>query len=409
MNDLNLQLAAQSLRRIAQLYRNAFGGLSEPAWMLAVVMLINRSGTMVLPFLSIYLTSSLGFSVQQAGYLLSSFGIGSIIGSYIGGALADRYGHFFIQFFSLIVSGVIFILLSGVTSYYHLLAGVIILSIIAESLRPANAASVSFYAKPENISRAFSLNRMAINLGFSIGPAIGGLLAAIAYSWLFVVDGSTCILAGIFFYLYFRNKKGYVPAKSKDRKDVRTSNSVFQDTRFLVFVALSSLFAIIFFQLFMSLPLYYRDIYQLQEGEIGGLLALNGILVFSLEMVMVYILQRKFNIPSLIFIGLFILAFSFFLLNLHHHPLILILAMLLLSIAEIFAMPFMATYVVQRSTEFNRGSYMGLYTISFSTAHVLSPVLSAVVITHYGYPVLWWITGSLSILIGAGLYYNTKG
>ncbi|MBS0000890.1 MAG: MFS transporter, partial [Cyclobacteriaceae bacterium] len=78
------------MKRITTLYRNAFGGLSQPAWMLAVVMLINRSGTMVLPFLSIYLTSSLGFSVQQAGYILSSFGIGSIIGSWMGGSLADR-------------------------------------------------------------------------------------------------------------------------------------------------------------------------------------------------------------------------------------------------------------------------------------------------------------------------------
>ena len=376
--------------------------------MLAAVMLINRSGTMVLPFLSIYLTSSLGFSVQQAGYVLSSFGIGSVVGSYLGGAFSDRYGHFFVQFFSLIFSGILFILMSKVTEYYHLLAGIVILSIIAESLRPANAASVSFYARPENVSRAFSLNRMAINLGFSIGPAIGGVLASIAYRWLFVADGTTCILAGIFFFIYFRKRKGFEPHKTRKTPGSPKVISVFKDRRFLIFVFLSSCFAILFFQLFMSLPLFYRDVYGLPENKIGGLLALNGIIVFSLEMILVYILQRRYNIPVLILIGMVVLGLSFLLLNLYHHTFILLLAMLLLSIAEIFAMPFMATFVVQQSSESNRGSYMGLYTISFSVAHILAPALGAVVITHYGYHTLWWIIGIVSIVIGVGFYYNTS-
>jgi predicted MFS family arabinose efflux permease len=376
--------------------------------MLAVVMLINRSGTMVLPFLSIYLTSSLGFSVQQAGYILSSFGVGSAVGSYLGGAFSDRYGHFFVQFFSLVFSGILFLLLSGVTEFYHLLVGIVILSIIAESLRPANSASVSFYAKPENVSRAFSLNRMAINLGFSIGPAIGGVLASIAYRWLFIADGTTCILAGIFFFIYFRNRKGFEPHKTRNAAGVPKVKSAIKDRRFLFFVFLSSCFAIMFFQLFMSLPLFYRDIYQLSENKIGGLLALNGIIVFSLEMILVYILQRRFNLPTLIFFGMLIMASSFFLLNLYHHTFILLMAMFLLSLAEIFAMPFMATFVVQQSTESNRGSYMGLYTISFSIAHILSPALGATVITHHGFNTLWWITGILSILIGIGFYFNTR-
>ncbi len=376
--------------------------------MLAVVMLINRSGTMVLPFLSIYLTSSLGFSVQQAGYILSSFGIGSVVGSYLGGAFSDRYGHFFVQFFSLIFSGILFIMLSKVTEYYHLLTGIVVLSIIAESLRPANSASVSFYARPENVSRAFSLNRMAINLGFSVGPAIGGILASIAYRWLFIADGTTCILAGIFFFIYFRNRKGFEPHKSKNNPGSPKTSSVFKDRKFLFFVLLSSCFAILFFQLFMSLPLFYRDVYGLSEKKIGALLALNGIIVFSLEMIMVYILQRRYSLPSLIFFGMVILGLSFLLLNVYHHTFILLLAMLLLSIAEIFAMPFMATFVVQRSSESNRGSYMGLYTISFSIAHILAPALGAAVITHYGYHTLWWIICIVSIVIGIGFFYNTS-
>ena len=154
------------MSRIIQLYKNAFSGLSLPAWMLGLVMLINRSGTMVLPFLGIYLTSSLGFTLEQTGVILSCFGVGSMAGSFLGGWFTDKFGHFYVQFLSLVLGGIMFTFLSYINSYYQLAIGILLLSTVAESFRSANASSVSFYAKPENVSRAFSLNRMAINLGF---------------------------------------------------------------------------------------------------------------------------------------------------------------------------------------------------------------------------------------------------
>jgi predicted MFS family arabinose efflux permease len=387
------------LKRIINLYRNAFAGLSRPAWMLALVMLINRSGTMVVPFLSVYLTDALGYSVKQAGLIISFFGIGSIIGSYLGGNLSDRYGHFIIQILALVLSGLLFFVLSGVREYYMLIIGITVLSIVAESFRPANAASVSFYAKPENVSRAFSLNRMAINLGFSIGPALGGFLAAISYRLIFMVDGATCILAGIIFYIYFKNRKGHTPLKVEDDSPPKLK-SAYSDKKFILFSVLSTIFAILFFQLFMTLPLYYKEVYDLNESRIGSILAMNGIIVFSLEMIMVYILQRKFSLSNLIFTGMLLLGASFVILNFYHHVSMLILAMFLLSLSEIFVMPFMVTYVVQHSTEENRGSYMGLYTISYSLAFVLSPILGAFVIDGYGFDMLWWLTGIISVFLG---------
>ena len=396
------------MKKIAKLYSEAFGGLSRAAWMLSVVMLINRSGTMVLPFLSIYLTTTLGFTIEETGYVLSSYGLGSIAGAYLGGALSDRYGHFIVQFLSLIISGFLFILISDITSFYGLASGIFILSLIAESLRPANASSISFYSKPENISRSFSLNRMAINLGFSIGPAAGGFLAAISYRLLFLADGFTCIAAGIFFYFYFSRRKGHQPNKESTKKNKDKGRSVLKDYRFLFFVVLSSLFAILFFQLFMTLPLYYREVYQLSEGEIGGLLALNGLVVFSLEMVLVYVLNKRFQLHRLIFIGMIMVGTSFVILNSYHGTIILIFSMIILSIAEIFSMPFMATYTVQRSKTHNRGAYMGLYTIAYAIAHVISPILGAFIISNYGFNFLWWGTGIVSVIIAFGFLHITK-
>lgn len=363
---------------------------------------------MVLPFLGIYLTSSLGFTLEQTGIILSCFGVGSMVGSFLGGWLTDKFGHFYVQFLSLLLGGVIFILLSNVNGFYQLAIGILILSSIAESFRPANAASVSFYAKPENVSRAFSLNRMAINLGFSIGPALGGLLAGISFKLLFVADGITCIVAAFFFFLYFKNIKGHQPKSKSEKKDDIEAKPAYKDRKFLIFTFLTSCFAVLFFQLFIALPLYYREVYQLSEGKIGMLLALNGLVVFSLEMILVYILGKAARIHRLIFIGLLMVGLGFVVLNLINAVIILAIGMFILSVAEIFAMPFMVTFVVQRSDLQNRGSYMGLYSFAFAVGHVISPIMGTVIIEHYGYSTLWWLSGIASVLVGIGFWFNTK-
>jgi len=396
------------MKRIVQLYKNAFSGLSRSAWMLAVVMLINRSGTMVLPFLSIYLTSGLGYSLEQSGIILSCFGMGSMAGSFLGGWLTDKFGHFYIQVLSLVLGGVIFIVLSNVEAYYQLAFGIFILSTVAESFRPANSSSVSLYSKPENVSRAFSLNRMAINLGFSVGPAMGGLLAAVSFKWLFIADGMTCIFAGLFFFLYFRNIKGHEPKKVSKEAKLPKAKPAWKDYRFLIFTVLSALFAIIFFQLFITLPLYYRQVYELSEGRIGLLLGLNGLVVFSLEMILVYIIGRNFKIHNLILTGLLMVGLGFAVLNLIHAEFILYTGMLILSIAEIFAMPFMVTYVVNSSNINNRGAYMGLYSFSFAVGHVFSPIMGTFIIDRFDFKTLWWVSAVASVVVGVGFRIITK-
>jgi predicted MFS family arabinose efflux permease len=396
------------MSRIIQLYKNAFGGLSRPAWMLALVMLINRSGTMVMPFLGIYLTSGLGFSLKEAGVVLSCFGVGSMAGSFLGGWLTDKFGSFYIQFLSLVLGGILFLVVAGISDYHTLAIGVFILSTVAETFRPANSSSVSHYARPENISRAFSLNRMAINLGFSVGPAIGGLLAAISFKWLFIADGATCIIAGLLFFFYFRNVKGHQPARKQEIAEDTAFKTAYHDIRFIGFIALTALFAILFFQLFVSLPLYYRDVYHMSEGKIGALIAFNGVIVFTMEMVMVYILSHRIALNKLIATGLILVGAGFAVLNLAFHPGILVLSMVILSIAEIFAMPFMMTYAVKRSGVSNRGSYMGLYSFAYSTGHVFSPLITLWIIDRYGFIPLWWLSGIFGVIVGIGFLIVTR-
>ncbi|WP_162052025.1 MFS transporter [Pontibacter pamirensis] len=396
------------MKRVLLLYRNAFGGLSKPAWMMSVVMLINRSGSMVTPFLSLYVTDMLGYNLREAGIILSIYGMGSVCGSFLGGWLTDKIGHFKVQFVSLTLGGSLYFLLLNLRQFEYLAAGVFILSLVNDCLRPANSASIAHYAKPENMTRAFSLNRMAINLGFSVGPAIGGMLAALSYQWLFIADGATCIAAGIFFFLYFRNQQGHRPAPQQQvtlAVKVATARSPYRDGYFLLFVLFCCSFAVMFFQLFTTMPLYWRGEYALPESQIGLLMALNGVIVFLLEMMLVYLIGERIKKQVLILVGLLILGVAFIVLNMMQHLSVLYLSMLLLSISEIFAMPYMATITVERSNIANRGAYMGLYTISYAAAHVIAPLLGTTIISTYSFATLWWVIGVMAVITAIGLYW----
>jgi predicted MFS family arabinose efflux permease len=393
------------MQTILNLYRNAYGGLAPSSWMLALVMFINRSGSMVVPFLSVYLTQSLHFSLEQAGVILTIFGAGAMVGSLLGGWLSDRIGPFRVQLLSLLLGGSLLLVLATLKTFLLLAAGIFVMSVTVECLRPANTASVALYARPENVTRSFSLNRMAVNLGFSIGPALGGLLASIAYEWLFIADGITCIAAGLFFYFYFRGKRRNpsAPAAEATFEPVPT-RSPYRDPRFLAFVVFTTGYAVIFFQFFTTLPLYYRQVYGLSEAMIGLLLGFNGLLVFLFEMIVIHLIGKRPAFRQLVVLGTLLCGVSYALLNVATGMAVLVLAMILVTFSEIFAMPFMITYTINRAGEKHRGAYIGLYTLAYSLAFMLAPYVGTQLVAGYGFTTLWWAAGIASVPTALGFF-----
>ena len=196
------------MKRLLTLYLNTFKGLSREVWWLALITLINRAGTMFIPFLSLYLTEDLSFSTSTVGSIMTAFGLGSVVGSWLGGKLTDKIGYYKIMVFSLIVSGLLFIYLQYLKTVISLSIGIFVLMLVADMFRPAMFVALSAYSKPENKTRSVTLIRLAINLGFSAGPAVGGLIiAGLGYNGLFWVDGITCILATLLLIQLLNPKK----------------------------------------------------------------------------------------------------------------------------------------------------------------------------------------------------------
>lgn len=380
-------------------YINTFKGLSREAWMLSIVMLINRSGSMVLPFLGVYMTDHLKFSLEHAGIVLSFYGIGSVAGSWLGGFLTDKFGEYYIQTWSLFLSAPIFLIIPFFPSVEMMAVLIFLQSTISDTFRPANSVAITKYARPENLTKAFSLNRMAINLGFSIGPALGGILSGISYNFLFVVNFCGAMIAGIIYVIFFRKRNKIFREKKKSgTAEVikETGKSPYKDYPFLVYSFLCTVFAICFFQFFNTIPLFYKDVAKLSQSTIGFILGYSGFIIVLLEMPLVSIAERTMRIPQILFAGVFLSGLSYLMMVFGSNISWLIVAMTVLCVGEIWALPFMSTVTALRSEGGNKGAYMGLNGIAFSFSFIITPFLGTYVVSRFGFDSLWY--GSFAVL-----------
>lgn len=387
------------LKRAFHKYIDNFRGFSREIWILTLITFINRAGTMVLPFLSKYLKEDLHFSYSQVGWIMVSFGFGSILGSWLGGKLSDKIGFYKIMIFSLLTSGVAFFGLQFVTSFEGLLVAMFLIMVVADMFRPAMFVSLGAYAKPENRTRALTLVRLAINLGFAAGPALGGLLImSVGYKGLFWVDGATCILAILIFWIKVKEKKKSKFIDKEHPGEVLT-HSVFKDKPFWIFLTGTLITGILFFQLFTTIPLYHKEQFNLSEFQTGLLLTLNGVLVFFLEMPIVsYIEKHKINKLKIITYGCLAMAISLYLLLINNWAGILIIMMIFMTFAEMFAFPFSNSFAMSRAPIGHEGRYMAIFTMSYSLAHILSAKTGMEIIDLFNYQTNWFFMGTLGVI-----------
>ena len=387
------------------LYKNAYGGLSRSTWWLALVMLINRSGTMVVPFMTIYMTQHLGVSISKAAFVISLFGAGAIIGALAGGKLTDRMGSYYIQITTLIGGGIMFIVLGQMKSYSAICVCTFLLAIINEAFRPANSVAVAHYSKEENRTRSYSLNRLAINLGWAVGGGIGGFIASYNYELLFWVDGLTNLSGAALLYFVLAPSRN-VATEVKVKKEKAVGRSAYQDTNYLIFIFLLFLFAMCFFQLFTTIPVFYKEQFHLSVFFIGIIMSMNGLLIVLFEMIMIFKLEGKRPLLHFISVGVILIGIAYLMLNLPgiNKSILAIIIMLLFTFGEILSMPFMNSYFISRTLPHNRGQYAALFTVAWASAQAIGPIIGGLVAENYGYNILWFAIAVVCMAI-AFLYW----
>ncbi|MEZ4765955.1 MAG: MFS transporter [Calditrichia bacterium] len=386
-------------KNIYKHYIASFTGLPRAAWLLSFVILVNRSGSMILAFMTLYLTTERGFSVPDAGKLVSLYGLGALTGAMLGGWLTDRFDAIKVQVFSLFFGGLSIFALGYAVNIWMIGLLIFLVSLISESYRPAHMSAMALVCPPEKRVRGFALSRLAINLGMSIGPAAGGFLARVDYHLLFWVDGITCILAGFLVIFFFR--KSPLVAGESANPVVASTISPWRDTIFLIVMAFMILVGATFNQAFNTWPIYLKEFHTFIESDIGLMMALNAFLIVIFEMPIIHRLEH-IRPMRLMAVGVVFFYLGFALLPLGSGIVFIAFTVVMWTIGEMLIFPVVAGFVAQRASERHRAKYMGLFSLGFGVSFVIGPTLGTWAYAVVGANEFWYCVGAVGFITLTG-------
>lgn len=381
-----------------------FSEFNREIKIMALITLINRMGTVVVPFLSKYLKEDLNLSYSQVGWIMVCFGLGSLIGTFISGKLSDYFGAYKIMIFSLFTSGLLFITLRYVKTFELLCLSVFFLTTIADMYRPAMMLTINSYVSKEMRLQSLSLIRSTTNLGLVIGPLLGAyLILNSGYDTLFLVDGITCIVAIFIFSFLVKERKNLYKLNLVSHKQDKLTP--LKDIPFILNWIIAMITGYLFFQVFSILPIYHKAVFKLTEFDSGMFLAFSGLLYILFEISVVNFVQKnKIGDLIAVMIGLFFIGISYGLLFLVHKPWIFWAFMSFITFGNMLTFTFASGFVMKRSHKNQEGIFMSVFQMSYGFAHLISSKTSLTIIQNYDFDANWAFNTVLAIIGALATY-----
>ncbi|MGE5859417.1 MAG: MDR family MFS transporter [Ignavibacteria bacterium] len=376
--------------------------LPREMWIIAGGTLINRTGTMVLPFLALYLTTKINLSPDKAGFIITFYGIGALVTAPFVGKLADKIGAFLIMKLSLFFAGILLLFYPFFHGYLQIMIITVIWAMINEAYRPANMSLISHVVSAEDRRAAFALNRLVINLGMSIGPVAAGFLVLINYSIIFYVDAATSILAAIFL-LFFPVHSKYYSESNGEKNILKESGekSAFRDFDFIYFLLAMLPASMVIFQHIGAMPIFVVKDLNFLPSVFGFLAMVNTILIIFVE-VPLNIAMSKWSDKLSLALGAFLIALGFGSMAYASSIALIAFTIVIWTFGEMIFFPSSAAYVAEISPPGKRGEYMGMFQMLFSASLAFGPWLGTIVYEHFGARILWisaFLFGCISVVM----------
>jgi MFS family permease len=390
--------------------KSRFGSFDRRLYILSLGWLVTSAGfALVIPFMSIYFHQELGVSMSAIGLF---FGLGAILRAVpqpFAGWLSDRLGRVPIMGWSLVIRSISFAavgyaIVTG--SGFFTIAAILSLNYLSGAvLHPASNAMVADLVKKEQRIQAFAMLRIADNLGWAIGPALGGFIAHHSYSALFFVAGLVSLFSGVFFLSALKDVKR---ARVSEAPEFKLSDifNLRRDGRLYEYCLISMALFLAVAQLIVTLSVYSIDTVGITQAELGILYTLNGLMVVFLQYPVSSLLKRRSLTWQLTF-GAIIYAIGYFLVGLVHGLVFLLVCMVIITLAEIIVSPPSVTMVANLSPPGRYGRYMGVFGFFQTAGWSLGPTVGGALMDAFaGRTMVMWSLISLLALISSVLYIN---
>ncbi|MEM9018871.1 MAG: MFS transporter [Verrucomicrobiota bacterium] len=342
--------------------------LPKPVWVLALGVFINRFGTFVIPFLTLYMTE-LGYSAGDIWKTFASLAAGGITSAILGGWLADRIGRRNTMSLALAGAAISILALWRADDLTAYMTSGFLVGLSHGAYHPAASSLLADLVPVERRVIAFGVTRFAINLGFGCGMAAGGFLAEVSYDLLFVGDAITCGIYGLI--SYFLLPHGIRSETGKASRWLPALVSIWRNKAFVA-MFFSSLFGVVlFFHWGGAVALLIKDL-GYPERAYGMLMAFNGFLITVAELPLSHWV-RRFNARWVIGIGFLLCGIGVAFCGVSTTWIWIVIAMTIFTVGEMVSMPVSGAYVSELAPEEMRGRYNGVIGLTWHVGHAIAP------------------------------------
>ncbi|WP_206739296.1 MFS transporter [Streptomyces sp. L2] len=387
-----------SVARLRGAARETVSGLPRAFWWLWTSTLVNRLGAFVATFMALYLTLDRGYSASYAGLVASLHGLGGVVSSLGGGVMADRLGRRPTLLIAQTCTAVFVALLGFVHDPVSIAGVTFLVGLASNASRPAVQAMMADIVRPEDRVRAFSLNYWAINLGFAVSSMAAGFIAEFSYRAGFLIEAGMTLACAIVVFAKLPESRPAPSAKGKS-EDIGLG-TVLRDRRYMAVVGLSFLVALVFQQGSVGLPVAMGRA-GFSPADYGLAIAVNGILIVALQIPVTRFIEHR-DPRTLLAVSSVLAGYGFGLTACAGSVGVFALTVCVWTLAEIVNAPTQTGFVVRLSPVHGRGRYQGMYTLSWSAAALIAPLMSGAVIDHLGADWLWGLCAAVGTVAGLG-------
>jgi len=391
--------------------RKVYNEYPRAFWIYNVIVFIDRlGGFMLYPFFALYLTQKFDIGMSTVGILFAVFSISGMVGSALGGAIADRMGRKVVIIFSLILSSLSALGMGFAPTLGIFIAVVVLVGTLSSIGHPAHEAVVADLLPPDKRAEGYGIIRVVFNVAVIIAPPIAGLLIANSYLTLFIVDAVISLISAGIVLLALPETKPQAHAHAKPETMKQTFagyGRVFKDTPFLAFIGVTVMMTLVYMNMNSTLGVYLRDQHGLPEIRYGWLLSINAIIVVFFQFWVTRRLE-KYRPFLMMAAGSLLYAIGFAMYGFIPTFALFVIAMIIITIGEMVVAPFQQSLVASFAPEDMRGRYMAVSGLSWSISFTVGPYFAGLILDSANPHLLWAFCGIVGMLATLGFVALNK-
>ncbi|GAP13321.1 arabinose efflux permease [Longilinea arvoryzae] len=377
-------------------------------WLVVLVGFVDRvGGTLLFPFLSLYITGHFNVGMTQAGLVLGIFSISSLAGNVVGGALADHFGRRKLILFGLVFSALSTLSLGLVNQFSVLVLLAVVIGLLSDVAGPAHQAMIADILPEHKRQEGFGILRVVANLAWIIGPTIGGFIADRNFFLLFVIDVVISLIVAVMFYFLIAETKPE-PKAGEPRESMLATfkgyGAVLRDGAYMAFLLAGILMGLVYQQMYNSLSVYLRDVHGIQPQGYGFLMTASAITVILFQFWVTRKIKSKAPFLLMAFGTLFyMLGFSMF--GFVTAYWLFVSAVVIITMGEMIIMPSMQALAANFAPAEMRGRYMAVFSLMWTLPATIGPGAAGVILDNYNPNLLWYVGGGLCAVSALGFYF----